>query len=252
MTMNKRMLIAIICAIVMFILYLAGKLDHTNGTIIGGFAFVVVFLGSLENEMRYQSPQLVSQTVRGSIDLETMLTVGDWCALPLGTIKSEKWYAFYEGGQGTVIFKKHSPLSMVLYKVGDGNAVLLTAPVPKDESDIDPDLREAMVKRSGFKPPYYISDLPKNPDPVHTTTSPSATGTPATGIPESQKVDVSKLVKENQAYRREINVLRDALRGKNAMIDREMARIAGAAKSLGLTKWDRWFRKEETRPPSEG
>lgn len=278
--MNKRKWVIVACAIIGVILYTQNNLTKDNISILAWVGFGALFLGSLENEMRYGSPQLISYTVRGSADLEAMVKLSSgWCAVPLGTIKHEGWGVFQKGGQGTIVFKSYiggimggnggsTPLPAttdepdttgdtqsattptatgnaparsgndgVLVRIGDGSAVLLASPIPCDEYELDPELRDAIVGRRGFKPPYYKADIPINPVFFGTRTD----------------IDVNKMVAEYNMLRRQINSTKDALRAKYGMIDREVGRITGAWNRMNIRMWEQWFRRSATpeKPPSE-
>ena len=219
----------------MVVLYSTGRLSNTWITVIGATLGLVLLAGSMENEMRYNTGQLISPTIRGSVDLDTMLRVEDYYALPIGTIKSEAWNIFTKGGQGTVVFKRASKESTILYKVGE-NALLLAEPRPISALDLPGKVRDAIAGRKGYSPPYYLADKPLNPDPINM----------------KQKWDVEAVRSENAALRRERNIYKDAYHGKTGMIDRELGRITGAARSMEFRRWRRWFKgKEEEKPPSE-
>lgn len=233
--MNRRMWITVICGLILGVLYLTGRLSQTAGLVIGSIVVITLLIGSLENEMRYGTGQLISPTVRGSIDLETMLKVGDWHILPRGTVKSEAWNIFTKGGQGTVVFKKTKNDGSILYRVGE-NALLLAAPKRVDELDLPGDVREVIAGRRGYGPPYFLADKPLNPDPIN----------------PNPKWDTEAVRSENAALRRERNIYKDAYHGKTGMIDRELGRITGAARSMEFSRWKRWFggaRKDEETPP---
>lgn len=236
--MNRRAWIVALCMIVLVVIYATGRLSNTWITVIGATLMLVLLAGSMENEMRYGTGQLISPTIRGSIDLDTKLMTDDgWCALPFGTIKSEAWNIFTKGGQGTIVFKRASKESTILYKVGE-NAILLAHPIPISALDLPGKVRDAIAGRRGFGPPYYLADKPLNPSPINL----------------NPKWDVEAVRSENAALRRERNIYKDAYHGKTGMIDRELGRITGAARSMEFSKWKRWMRgrgKDEEKPPGE-
>lgn len=95
-------------------------------------------------ELKYRSPQFVSETVHGSFD--KMYVIDDYTIVPLGAVKAEGFYIEGGngwGGEGFVVV----PSDTIMW-IGN-NVLCLSDPMPADISELPPRVVDFLEKRFG-------------------------------------------------------------------------------------------------------
>jgi len=138
----------------------------------------------LWGEMRYQSPQFITESVHGSFDDYDTDETGAWAIIPIGTVKAQMYYE--RGGLGTVIVPAKS---LRWYGIHLSSH---TCPEIVTMDQLPPEVVPIVIRGGAYKQPFWYS----------------AIITPTISTPETNVASVSA---ENKALNQVINRLAAAL-----------------------------------------